>query len=280
MIGSMATTDPYARALGQFYAFYIERPRLARAVGALAWGTTFQSLYRSLDSLGDVATGATILDACCGGGLALRWLDPSAIARYVGIDISPTMLERAHRVARERGFATVEILRASVEDIPLADAEADVALLYNALHVVAHPQAAATEVARCLAADGQLLGTMVVRGRGGRADRAMDREAGKANGLMGPGGTADDLNEWLRTAGLSDIELSFDGTLASFRARRAPTAPHADKPEVGITPRPDRSRGRDGSFRLRPRRSPRATHRALFEDGQRHRAGRSMPSTR
>ena len=80
----MSVVDPYGSQLGRFYAFYIEHPLLARAVGKLSWGTSFEALYRSLSGLRDLPNDVTILDACCGAGLALRWLDPS-IDRYLPI---------------------------------------------------------------------------------------------------------------------------------------------------------------------------------------------------
>ena len=217
----MGEVDPYARPLARFYAFYIERPLLARAVGALTWGTSFRGMFRSLASLRDLDAGLTVLDACCGAGLALRWLDPSAVRRYIGVDISPAMLERAQRLAERRGFENAELQLADVEAIPLPDAAADVALLYNALHAVPDPQAAATEVARCVRSHGRLIGTMAVRGRGRRADRIIERESAKEHGLIGPGGTAADLERWLGKAGFTDVELSFDGTLAVFDAQRS-----------------------------------------------------------
>jgi SAM-dependent methyltransferase len=217
----MGDIDPYARPLGRFYAFYIERPRLVRAVGALTWGTSFRGMFRSLASLGDLEPGAAVLDACCGAGLALRWLDPDAIGRYIGVDSSPAMLERGQQVARQRRFADAEFVLADVEAIPLPEGAVDVALLYNALHAVPDPQAAATEVARCVKPDGRLLGTMIVRGRWRRADRFIERESGKQHGLMGPGGTQADLERWLDAAGFTGVELSCDGTLAVFNAVRS-----------------------------------------------------------
>jgi SAM-dependent methyltransferase len=197
-------------------------------VGALTWGTSFRGMFRSLVSLRELDTGVTVLDACCGAGLAVRWLDRSAVRRYIGVDISSAMLERAQSVAERRGFGNAEFHLADVEAMPLPDAGADIALLYNALHAVSDPQAAATEVARCVRPHGWLIGTMVVRGRGRRADRIIERESTKERGLMGPGGTSPDLEEWLGKAGFTDVELSFDGTLAVFNARRSESKPGAD----------------------------------------------------
>ena len=135
----MSVVDPYGSQLGRFYAFYIEHPLLARAVGKLSWGTSFEALYRSLAELRDLPNNVTILDACCGAGLALGWLDPS-IDRYIGIDSSPTMLNRARHRALRRGFSNADLQLADVEAIPLPDGAADVALLYNALHAVPDPK--------------------------------------------------------------------------------------------------------------------------------------------
>ncbi|MDQ4072086.1 MAG: class I SAM-dependent methyltransferase [Actinomycetota bacterium] len=141
--------DAYGGAVGSFYSFYIERPRLGRLVGRALWGSDFRLMYRSLEGLGHLPWGATVLDAACGAGLVFSWLDPSRRPRYVGVDDSPAMLERARRRARRLGFADVEFHLSNVESLPLPDAVADVCLLYNALHCFRHPQAALDEILRC-----------------------------------------------------------------------------------------------------------------------------------
>jgi SAM-dependent methyltransferase len=212
-----AGRDPYARLLGRFYAFYIERPFIARIVGALSWGTTFRPLYRSLAGLRDIPPDQTVLDACCGGGLVLRWINP-AVVRYVGIDTSVAMLERAREGARRHGLANAEFQLADVAAIPLPDRTADLALLYNALHVVSDPEAAIREVGRCLKPDGRVLGSMIVRGRGRRADGFMAREAQRSDGIIGPGGSESELVSWLTGAGFGDLNLLADGPLIAFSA--------------------------------------------------------------
>jgi SAM-dependent methyltransferase len=99
----VSVIDPYASRLGRLYAFSIEHPSMAWLVGKLGWGTSFRALYRSLADLGNLPSDVTVLDACCGAGLALRTLDPS-IQRYVGIDRSAAMLDRARGAAERRRF--------------------------------------------------------------------------------------------------------------------------------------------------------------------------------
>jgi SAM-dependent methyltransferase len=185
-------------------------------VGRLVWGFSPSGLYASLRRLAALEPGSTVLDAPCGAGLALRYLRPEAGHRYVGVDNSPAMLARARRSAQRRGLQRAELHLADIERIPLADGAADVGLLYNGLHCFRRPEAALREVVRCLRPGAPLLGSMLVRGGARRADAAIQREAAKPDGMLGPGGTAADLRRWLEAAG---VRVERDGALAVFDAR-------------------------------------------------------------
>lgn len=153
----MDQTDHYASLGGRFYSAYIEHPVLGRAIIRLLWGGDARPMYRSLEALGDVEAGVTVVDAGCGAGLALHWLEPSRVGRYLRTDDSPAMLARARDRANQRGFSTIELELADIAATPLEDAEADLYLLYNVLHVVSEPQAAVAEATRCLKPGGQLV---------------------------------------------------------------------------------------------------------------------------
>lgn len=104
----MPQTDDYAGLGGRFYSAYIERPLLGRAVIRLLWGGDARPMYASLETLQHIEAGVTVVDAACGAGLALRWLEPSRVGRYIGADNSPAMLERARERANRRGFRDAE----------------------------------------------------------------------------------------------------------------------------------------------------------------------------
>ena len=215
----MAPVDGYDSPTGRFYRSYIARPRLGRVVGRLLWASDFGLLYRSLETLREIDA-EVVLDLACGAGLALAWLDPAKVGRYVGVDSSPSMLARAEQDAPRRGFDDVELHLADVAAVPLADGAADLCLLYNSLHCFARPDAALTEAARCLKPSGNLAGSMLLRGERSRVDRLMERGAQRQDGMMGPGGTAADLRRWLQQAGFDAVKVETAGAFATFRACR------------------------------------------------------------
>jgi ubiquinone/menaquinone biosynthesis C-methylase UbiE len=210
-----SSEDDYAGTKGRFYRAYIRRPRLARLIGAILWGSDFRPLYQHLERLATLPEGTTVVDAACGAGLCLEWLHPTRHHRYVGIDLSPSMLEVASRVAHERGFTDVTLHLGDVTSMPLADGQAEVGLTYNALHCLPDPPAALSELARCVAPQGTILGSTVVKGGSTRADRVL-----AADTTMGPGGTAKDLEDWLIKAGMSDIRMEESNAMVVFAARR------------------------------------------------------------
>lgn len=207
--------DDYAGLKGGFYSWYIRRPRVACVVGALLWDSDFRPLHRHLGQLSVLPVGATVLDAACGAGLTLEWIDPGRHHHYIGVDNSPAMLDRARSAAARRGFDDVDLHVADIESIPLPDGAADVGLFYNALHCLPDPTGALDEVLRCVAPGGILRGSTLVRGATARADKLLSLDKS-----MGPGGTAVDLERWLHDAGLTEIDVTVAGALALFGARR------------------------------------------------------------
>jgi SAM-dependent methyltransferase len=104
-----------------------------------------------LQQFGDVR-GKRILDYGCGaaeGGVYLAKLG----AHVVGIDVSATMLETAHRLAAHHGV-TIETRRVTSEGIPADDREFDLIYGNGVLHHV-NQQLARPELARVLKDDGK-----------------------------------------------------------------------------------------------------------------------------
>jgi ArsR family transcriptional regulator len=115
---------------------------------------------RSWEAIGHLALRLTpaidIADLGAGEGLVSQLL--ARRARQVWcIDSSPRMVEVGTELARRNGLANLAYKLGDIEQVPLADASVDLAILSQALHHARHPQKAVDEAWRILRPGGQLI---------------------------------------------------------------------------------------------------------------------------
>jgi SAM-dependent methyltransferase len=201
-------------AFGRAYSYWMERPWLARLVGLALWGGDPKPYYDSMRAIGELPEGAVVADAPCGAGAAFVALSPRQRLRYLALDLSPLMLERARQRARAFGLDQIELVEGDAERIPLENGSVDLFLSYWGLHCMPHPDAAVREIARCLRRGGRVVGAMICRGPSLR-QRLFLRPG---TGGFGPGGSVDDLARWLAAAGLTKTRLEVSGAFAYFEA--------------------------------------------------------------
>lgn len=142
-----------------------------------------------------------VADLGCGAGEMVAQLAPF-VGRTIGVDSSPAMLEQAGQTlsGRPDGQAgSVELRLGTLEHLPLADAEADGALLNMVLHHLADPPAVLQEVRRILSPGGTLL----------VCDLARHDEEGMREkfGDQWLGFTEQELNQFLELANLEVISI-------------------------------------------------------------------------
>ncbi len=135
-----------------------------------------------------------LIDIGTGTGRMLELFGPQA-AQVLGIDRSSEMLRLARAKLAERGLDRADLRQADLYALPLADAQADVAILHHVLHFAQQPGAAIVEAARVLNPGGRLL----------IADFAPhDREELRARDAHTRLGFSDDqVANWFDAAGLS-----------------------------------------------------------------------------
>jgi ubiquinone/menaquinone biosynthesis C-methylase UbiE len=201
-------------AFGRIYGFYIERERLSRLIAALVWGADSRPFYASMHAIAEVEDGGIIVDAPCGAGVAFRGLRPGQRVRYIALDLSPRMLERARRRAAELGLAQIEFLEGDAQSIPIEAGSVDLFLSYWGLHCFPDPAQAVAEIARCVVPGGRVVGSMIVGGRSPRQRLLVQ----PGRGGFGPGGGMDDLRRWLDKARFQDITVESSGLFAYFQA--------------------------------------------------------------
>lgn len=217
----MARDDFYASPFGALYSAYMERPRLSRLISRAVWGGDTKPYYESMSAVGEVADGGTIVDCPCGAGPALRHLRRDGDARYVAIDLSPSMLRRAEERAQARGLTDVEFIRADAADIPLPSNSADLFLSYWGLHCFDDPQGAIAEIARALRPGGRLVGSSFLRGVDSLRQRLLIRPD---TGDFGQVATQEELETWLDDAGFELSTQERSGPFWFFDARLAGAA--------------------------------------------------------
>jgi ubiquinone/menaquinone biosynthesis C-methylase UbiE len=203
---------------GAVYDFYIEREPLARLVGRTVWGIDVSAMYASMAAITQLPDGATVIDVPCGGGVAFRALRAEQQVRYIAVDLSEEMLDRARRRAASRRLSQIETVAADMCALPLADETADLCLSYSGLHALPDPEAAVREMARCLKPAGQLVGSMFLLD-GSRRQRFLISR-GQQRGEFGLCGTNADLKRWLQNAGFAEATIDTDSGFAVFHARK------------------------------------------------------------
>jgi arsenite methyltransferase len=109
-------------------------------------------------ALGPVETGRTVLDLGCGAGtdllVAAQMVGPEG--RVHGVDMTPTMLERARESARAMGLSNVELHESLIEALPLDDESVDVVISNGVIDLVPDKEAVFAEIDRVLRPGGRL----------------------------------------------------------------------------------------------------------------------------
>jgi ubiquinone/menaquinone biosynthesis C-methylase UbiE len=108
--------------------------------------------------LGRIEPGSVVLDLGCGAGtdllIAAQMTGPEG--RVVGVDMTPSMLERAATSAWEMGLASVELHESLIESLPVEDGSVDVVISNGVINLVPDKDAVFDEIDRVLRPGGRL----------------------------------------------------------------------------------------------------------------------------
>jgi SAM-dependent methyltransferase len=95
------------------------------------------------------------IDVACGPGLLAKAFGPR-VREFVGVDLTPAMVERARALAREAGVENARFEVADALALPFAAGTFDLGLTRLALHHFPDPAAALSEIARVVRPLGRL----------------------------------------------------------------------------------------------------------------------------
>ena len=108
--------------------------------------------------LGRIEEGADVLDLGCGAGtdllIAAQMVGPRG--SVTGVDMTPSMLERARASAAQMGIANVELHQNLIETLPLEDESVDVVISNGVIDLVPDKDLVFDEIDRVLRPGGRL----------------------------------------------------------------------------------------------------------------------------
>ncbi len=117
-------------------------------------------------SLGEIHPDQRVVDVGCGAGIdsliAAKKVGPEGCV--IGVDMTPSMLEKARQAARETGLANVEFREGYAEALPVDEGWADVVISNGVLNLMPDKGAALEEMSRVLGPNGRLqIGDILVQ---------------------------------------------------------------------------------------------------------------------
>jgi len=163
-------------------------------------------------AISELEAGETVLDLGSGGGfdcfLAAREVGPDG--QVIGVDMTPSMIDRARENARESEFETVEFRLGEIEHLPIGDERVDVIISNCVLNLSPEKSRVLEEAFRVLRPGGRLSISDLVATE--PLPAAVREDIAAVTECVGNAATVDDLEGWLAGAGFVDIEIIEEGT--------------------------------------------------------------------
>jgi len=167
-----------------------------------------ESALAMLVAAAEAGPNDTVLDVACGGGIVVCAFAPH-VRHATGIDMTPAMLERARRLAFDKGIANVGWREGDVAHLPWPDASFSIVVTRFAMHHFPEPRAVFAEMRRVCAPGGR----MVVADTYASRDPAQAAAFNRLELLRDPSHrrclTLAELGDLFRAAGLGEPAISF-----------------------------------------------------------------------
>lgn len=115
-----------------------------------------EGALRMIVEAAEAGPGDTLLDVACGGGIVVCAFAPH-VRRATGIDMTPAMLERARRLAAEKGLGNIDWREGDVTRLPYPDGAFSIVTTRFAVHHFPDPTAVLREMVRVCAPGGRIV---------------------------------------------------------------------------------------------------------------------------
>jgi arsenite methyltransferase len=156
--------------------------------------------------------GEVVVDLGSGGGLdvflAARMVGPQG--RAIGIDMTPSMIERARANALSGGYSNVEFFQSTIDRIPLPDASVDCVISNCVLNLAPDKPAVFREIARVLKPGGRLAVSDIALKA--ELPEAISRSMAAYVGCIAGAIPVEDYRAGLLAAGFQHVEIVDSGS--------------------------------------------------------------------
>lgn len=115
-----------------------------------------ESALRLLVEFSGAGVEDTVLDVACGGGLVVCAF-AHEVKHATGIDVTPAMLDRAQRLAREQGLSNVSWRQGDVQSLPFPDRSFTLVVSRFTFHHFQNPDAVLREMVRVCVPGGRIV---------------------------------------------------------------------------------------------------------------------------
>lgn len=159
-------------------------------------------------AVAELHEGERVLDLGSGGGIdvLLSAKRVGSTGRVFGLDMTDEMLSLAQRNIADAGATNVELLKGTIEQIPLPAGSIDVVISNCVVNLAADKPAVFAEIARVLRPGGRVGITDIVADDSLTADERAER--GSYVGCIAGALSFSEFESGMRTAGLSDVTVT------------------------------------------------------------------------
>ncbi len=160
--------------------------------------------------------GETVLDLGSGGGLdcflASKRVGPEG--RVIGVDMTPDMVSKARRGAKEGSYTNVEFRLGEIEHLPVADGTVDAILSNCVINLSPDKESVFREAFRVLRPGGRLAISDIVALK--PLPSAVTGDSAAVCSCVGGAALVADVERMLRDAGFSDVRIDVKRESAEF----------------------------------------------------------------
>jgi arsenite methyltransferase len=167
-------------------------------------------------AIASIVPGETVLDLGSGGGfdcfLAAQQTGPTG--RVIGVDMTPEMISKARANAVKGGYSHVEFRLGEIENLPVADDTADLAISNCVINLSPNKPRVFAELFRVLKPGGRIAISDIVA----TAEIPEELRAGLAayTGCVAGAYSVADLERWLNQSGFCDVKVTIQEASRRF----------------------------------------------------------------